>query len=233
MTKTLTATKERPILFNRPMVRAILEGRKTQTRRPLPARFQGGDAGGVWLPGGGRWQFGDEVIPNPFGAPGDHLYVRETHAFVTCDKDGPGAFYGPDRGIYSDYGEWFYVNYAADPGDITWDPPNFRPSIHMPRWASRLTLEVVSAYPQELTDMRETEAMAEGVERWPDSPYWKGGPHAVKGHPKSMPSALEAFRDLWDSIYVDRCPWGAGSWVWVVEFKVVAPESGRIAGGES
>ncbi len=168
---------EKPILFSGEMIRAVLDGRKTQTRRvvkPQPV--------GLWAaPGKSRC---------PYGQPGGRLWVRET-------------FY-PER---SHRGP---VSYRA-----TWprddDPPDggWKPSIFMPRWASRITLEIVSVRVEQVQDISEDDARAEGVDDGtgqtrPLHPYW--------------------FRALWDSINSKRgYGWEKNPWVWVVAFRRVIP----------
>jgi hypothetical protein len=214
----MSAVKERPILFSGAMVRAILDGKKTQTRRvlkpqapPIPMKAPFPTIPGAVYTAG--W-FEVEPAPQyvidkcPYGKPGDRLWVRETHAFVTCEQDRPGAFYGPDRDIRSDYGDWFYTNFAADPGDITWDPPRFRPSIHMPRWACRIRLEVVSVRVERLNEINEDGAQAEGLNGWIQAE------HSL--------TAKRRFMKLWDGINAKRGHgWESNPWVWVIEFKRV------------
>ena len=141
--------KERPILFSGPMVRAILDGRKTQTRRPVKMPKS---VNPVAL--GSMMQRASELGPLPgsaFGEPGDRLWVRETF-----DLDQP-AF--PDESDKS------RVLYRADHDPQHWGYFRWRPSIHMPRWASRIDLEVVSVRVERLQSISEDDARAEGVER--------------------------------------------------------------------
>ena len=178
---------ERPILFSAPMVRAILAGTKTQTRRvvkhPLAQNLS-------YIVDIGKGWFGDEEgevqIRCPYGQPGDRLWVREKWQAVSGNDRARHIMTHPrpDRG---------WLEYAATPRA---DEPAYkwRPSIHMPRWASRITLEIVSVRVERLNDMDGEDARAEGVACHAD------------------------FRDLWESIN------GAGSWatnpyVWVVEFR--------------
>jgi hypothetical protein len=230
--------KERPILFSAPMVRALLDGSKTQTRRVVKLQVIADE---MWT---GGWRIehravtmaverfnrtsgapdGDPVIC-PFGQPGDRLWVRETHRPI----------FGQTCGLIA-------VDYKADPQE-KWErmrdhagAPKWTPSIHMRRDYSRIQLEIVSVRVERLQDISEADAKAEGV-----APNWIGpldkGPngcgtegwlgdeyqnylHGVDGDPAY--TATESFRTLWDSIN------GAGSWaanpfVWVVEFKRVTP----------
>jgi len=206
--------KERPILFSGSMVRAILEGRKTQTRRiikPQPWRIVGQDVYGN-VDDMIFWRFGEKredwPTPNncPYGQRGDRLWVRETWA-----KNIQGCPNG--------------VTYRADHlnplGDGPANPITWKPSIHMPRIASRITLEITTVRVEKLWSITEADALAEGIT----------GPHHV-GYPAfrvpedSKPrysSAVAAFEALWDSINSKRAPWSYNLWVWVLEFKRVAP----------
>lgn len=203
--------KERPILFSGPMVRAIIEGRKTQTRRVIACDFDKTEPGRVFDYQLQRW------MECPYGKPGDRLWVRETFRFVDFE--------------HAD-GQWSAaVQYEADGarGPRTFDVNEdtrfgARPSIHMPRWASRIMLEVTEVRVERLQEISELDAQAEGVTF--DGSYWRGGPHRIKGTPKCMPTPASAFHDLWDSINAKR---GHGldsnPWVWVFSFKVL--EGGR------
>lgn len=146
--------KTRPILFSGPMVRAILEGRKTQTRRvvkPQPAHCAD-------LPMGKDLTFASAC---PYGQPGDRLWVRETWAVGTLfDYVRPSLLPKPDCESK------LAVDYAANPRRI-WhseDQGRWRPSIHMPRWASRITLEITSVRVERLQDISHKDAIAEGLE---------------------------------------------------------------------
>lgn len=199
--------KEKPILFSGPMVRAILEGRKTQTRR----LFKGRDYR-WWQACGG--EIGDEGLPvaeNSLGDPvtiygpyqiGDILWVRERHAM---DRDQTTVIYRADP-MFDD----------CKPGDFAW---KWRPSIHMPRWASRITLEVTEVRAQRLQDITEEDAKAEGADVWPYDPMQPmttgelGGEHPYRG----------GFAVLWDAINDHRATWNSNPWVWVYAFRRVTP----------
>lgn len=197
--------KERPILFSAPMVRAILAGTKTQTRlvvKPQPTGFLGGP--GVTMEDGTpaprvpvddcAGEFG-RVIQCPYGQPGDRLWVREAFAHVFDDKFGPV----PDSIIY-----------RADEGNGDW-PHGWRPSIHMPRCASRILLEIISVRVERLQEISEADAIAEGVS--PDMGLrWKSGDDTPRG----------MYGELWESINGPGS-WDANPFVWVVEFKRVQP----------
>lgn len=158
--------KERPILFSGEMVRAILEGRKTQTRRIIKGKR---DANGISI-----------EIPR-FGKIGDLLYVRETWSE---DFDGR-------------------IQYRADTDGTG---RKWKPSIHMPRRVSRITLEITNIRVERLNDISEEDSEAEGV-----SGTWTRDLN-YKWH----------FKKLWESLN-GAGSWEKNPWVWVVEFKVVQP----------
>jgi len=184
--------KERPIIFSSEMVRAIiLDGRKTQTRRVvrLPSWFQAityvDDA-----------QYKDCIerrVKCPYGGIGERLWCKET--FIKCEEPD-------DDGNYIIY-------YRADyPNDKTFGP--CKPSIYMPRWASRITLEITGVRVERIQDITEEDAKAEGCEighgLTDDSPFF----------------AREAFQKLWDSINAKRgYGWNENPWVFVISFKKV------------
>lgn len=219
--------KERPILFNGAMVRAILSGAKTQTRRVMKNQPQK-----VVVPGIGpmaaikkakglnRWLWPnarDQVIAEcPFGQPGDRLWVRETWADVNTDA-GPAFTYRADGGLKWCSDEAFPVQYERYPGmdfamwcsDLWADHPGhrWRPSIHMPRWACRLVLEITAVRAERLQAITEADAIAEGAPARvdPSELRWQ---HYV---PHSR-----GFIELWNSTGGD---WDSNPWVWVIEFK--------------
>lgn len=212
--------KSRPILFSGAMVRAILDGSKTQTRRICKASTQnqadiiGGaimddeitDLTGIGYFEGKAWR---EQVECPYGQPGDTLWVRECISKPTqWDVEGK-VFTG------------FYR--ASEPErQVRWQP-----SIHMPRWASRITLEITGIRVERLQDIAEADAKAEGIEEtatgWKSYEIIHAGPHKGMPHPHSHVdnrSPITSYRELWESIN------GAGSWdenpfVWVVEFRKV------------
>lgn len=208
--------KERPILFSGPMVRAILSGRKTQTRRVVKPQINVPRAPYGCIGGQGfGFIFGGQVVKCPYGELGDRLWVRET----TCIA--PKRFATPDDTCKTDYdGDKRFVSYKADghSEDAMRDYKlKWTPSIHVPRWASRLTLEIVSVRVERLHEISEGDAVAEGIEpvQMPTDEvmyedYVQGG--ALVARPVSC------YATLWDKIN------GAGAfstnpWVWVVEFK--------------
>ncbi|MEK6849805.1 MAG: hypothetical protein AABY01_04540 [Nanoarchaeota archaeon] len=206
---------DRPILFSGPMVRAILAGRKTVTRRVVrkPARATALSWGEAMAEAVRRgWRGAQKRGPEdgiewrcscPYGATGDRLWVREAH----CPLDMPHSPWPdlPHRcggdGQTAHYREGF---------DRT--APRWRPSIHMPRWASRLTLEIVSVRIERLQAITNQEARAEGVE--PDD-------IALEDGGERGPDYRGPFRDLWDQINGERpgCSWAESPWVWRIEFR--------------
>lgn len=192
--------KERPILFSGPMVRAILDGRKTQTRRPYnpKAGFPRED-GEVTPTTADAWT---DYGPCPIGQPGDRLWVRETW---TTTQYGKPVYRADSR----DRDGYFWPSVANDPKGVLW-----KPSIHMPRWASRITLEIVRVSVERVQDITEEGARAEGVTIGEDRS------HSFAEHGLPYRPHADAFHDLWQSIYGT---WDANPWVWAVEFRRVKP----------
>ncbi len=195
------AMTERPILFSGPMVRAILDGRKTQTRRVMNTR--GVPADEFWAK--------QEQRKRPAYEVGDHLWVRETWRL-----SGQYALYQPrELTTWAERtGATIAYRADADDGVAPW-----RPSIHMPRWASRSTLEVTDVRVERLQDIGEIDARAEGI--W----YQCGSKEITRGYLSCDESvlydtALQAFAGLWDSLNAKRgYGWDTNPWVWVIEFK--------------
>lgn len=212
------AVAERPILFSAPMVRAILDGRKTQTRRV--ARMT---ACGHVRRAHRRWHPGDPDASAacPYGQPGDLLWVRETWGIIPNGPDDyPYVIWQADRAVdwcdgNSRSGDVHYVSSDAKPN-------HWRPSIHMPRWASRITLEVVGARVERLQALTEEDARAEGcasdAERIAESGDMMKGLDS-RALPTRLRSARDGFRDLWNTINAKRATWGSNPWVWRVEFR--------------
>ena len=188
--------KENPILFSGAMVRAILDGKKTQTRRVIkwhhPVIVDEIEIHGKWQ----IWPMymtEDDLQPlkSPYGMLGDHLWVRET--FCTTGTLG-----------------WENVYYRATEKLWHGANPKWTPSIFMPRAASRITLEVQRVEVQRLQDISEEEAQAEGT-----TPYTASAEQLAY---------KPAFADLWDSINEKRgYGWDANPFVWVIEFKRILP----------
>ena len=219
--------RERPIIFSAPMVRAILAGAKTQTRRVVRQQITPLADGSSWhqfdhrgsnyrmnLRNGTVSQWSPLLQFCPYGQPGDRLWVRETHA---PQSDCWGSW---ERWTRGEGGPGPVIHYKAS-DERAW-VDRWRPSIHMPRWASRITLEITSVRVERLQDISEADAIAEGCIQNPNG-YYQGGPHKVIGL-KQMATAVRAYRDLWESIN-GPSSWDANPWVWVVEFKRVEGEA--------
>lgn len=188
---TQQTQKERPILFSGAMVRAILEGRKAQTRRTIK---------GVAL--ACLEAFTPEFVANPdnklcpYGNPGDRLWVRE-------------AFCWPD--------DYSIPIYKADTEDL---PPmdRWRPSIHMPRAASRIMLEITDVRAEQLKDISESDAIDEGLENYDELPICGNGFVSYAGPEIWHDTARASFFSLWQHINgpesLDENPW-----VWAITFK--------------
>lgn len=257
--------KELPILFSGPMVRAILEDRKFQTRRlikpqPDELREYGGHLpeGHVFCPIGdsdaGLGMRDPLLLKCPYGKPGDRLWVRETWRVGAWRNPESSSFDG-----FIDRGDWyapgrFALDYRASPdlirtpwvtperlqflkignqcvkdcekakeengfkkksiGIYKWDrgfsPCRWRPSIHMPRWASRILLEITKVRVERVQHISHQDSIAEGID-------------VVQGYaPRIKPTTIGqlAFSYLWNSIYAKRgFGWSVNPWVWVLEFK--------------
>ena len=192
-------TKERPILFSGPMVRAILDGRKTQTRRVVKLKCHDGFEVGPNYEGE-HWPVrGGDRMPCPYGKPGDRLWVRETHF-----KYGGGFIYRADYGNLTP---------ISDGIGGPW-----KPSIHMPRVASRISLEITGVRVDRLQDISNEDCVAEGITaigkgvRMPDGRYAQAGRYETKAS-----TVRQLYSELWESINGPDS-WAANPWVWVVEF---------------
>lgn len=191
--------KDRPIPFSAPMIRAILAGRKTQTRRALkPDLFLSASGAVVRMASAGPATTGIAEAHCPYWRePGDRLWVRE--AFRLCAE----ADSIKPRDTDAAYRIWYEADAPHQPGF-----GKLRPAMFMPRWASRITLKVTGVSVERLQDISEADAIAEGT---------PGGHGAIPGYAyNSTPG--EHYRHLWDSIN------GPGSWsanplVWVIEFE--------------
>lgn len=202
---------ERPILFSGPMVRAILDDRKTQTRRIINklrgigsiTEFQASNTKGY------DWTFRDRrmlwndlrhedlLARCPYGQPGDRLWVRETW----CPDQ-----YRADILDYQDDRLAYAADFKGEPGR------KWRRSIHMPRWASRILLEITDVRVERLQEITNDDAHAEGL-FVPECEYAQNGPRA----------AIIAFQALWGSIHaVSGLSWTANPYVWVIRFKRIA-----------
>ncbi|MDW3682986.1 hypothetical protein RA280_14760 [Cupriavidus sp. CV2] len=220
-------TKEHPIRFSGAMVRAILDDRKTQTRQIMKPQPTPGLDGWDWswpIPGKNvtpgtfdRWRADakNPLSPRycPYGKPGDRLWVRETHRAVY-----------PQDPTYNG-GEPIEYDYRATykPGDRLCDPTRWTPSIHMPRAACRLVLEVTRVRVERLNDCSFEDALAEGI------PDYRQMLTEQCTHGESADACARRLRWpqrqyalLWDEIN-GAGAWEANPWVWVVEFRRVQP----------
>ncbi|WP_434697102.1 hypothetical protein [Pseudomonas aeruginosa] len=222
--------RERPILFNDQMVRAILEGRKTVTRRVVTPQP---DFLGSMVDPNTPFKTLDAGlharITCPYGQPGDRLWVRETWTDVNM-CGAPALAYRADEdirdlmeepGFLDDRGAFNYDDPRVKPYPFAcWyaelDQARWRPSIHMPRWASRILLEVTAVRVERLQDISDPGALAEGVELEGEGVCWAGAAGTASDSP------VDSFRLLWELIN-GAGSWNANPWVWVVEFKRVAP----------
>lgn len=211
---------DRPIIFGAPMIRAIFDGRKTVTRRLVTGHdvIEERDDGTPW-PYYTTWSHGDDGSPwmaCPYGAPGDRLWVKETFA-ERVDIDGKD----PAQRARAKH----YLMFKADGGDPR-DPDSFhtwgrwRSPRYMPRWASRLALDVVSVRVERLHAITEEDARAEGVRELPlqegqAGAWWTADPSASL----AAPDPVLAFRKLWDNLNAKRAPWDSDPWVWRIEFR--------------
>ncbi|EPN6882002.1 hypothetical protein L7834_012100 [Providencia rettgeri] len=223
--------KERGIIFNTEMVRAILDGRKTQTRRALTSKnylkITKASGCGEFHPE----SLGDKDTQefycqhSPFGQIGDRLWVRETYSLlgnedacpidwndnIVNDKTEAARIYRASCVQKSgDYGLW------SIPDEADWKPHteemkfegSWTPSIHMPRWASRITLEITDVRVERLQEASDDDFKAEG---YPLERELTGG----------STDAFCWFRHLWDSVSKPDCNYESNPWVWVIEFKRV------------
>jgi hypothetical protein len=215
--------KERPILFTGAMVRAILDGRKTMTRRVVKREWppHGGGTSRAFVPRDGKDDFvtfsqpytdlqGEPIwfyswgnarrLRCPYGAPGDRLWVREAFAYSVKDPDSFGEGFSrethhavPREGHHG--GDWTHYEPDGNGGLVTTSvKPKWKPGIHMPRWASRLTLDVTAVRVERLQDITEDDARAEGFD------------------------SRTAIADAWTAMH-GAGSWDANPWVWCIQFK--------------
>ncbi|EOX9507704.1 TPA: hypothetical protein ACXI22_004734 [Citrobacter amalonaticus] len=225
---------ERGMIFNGEMVRAILDGRKTQTRRVVKG-VEGADS---FTP---EWDINGEqifvvcgekdhtqmnpvlgAISCPFGAVGDRIWVRETFQGPLVSEE----LFEEYRAYPEKFETPQYCEYAADGGakpeycDLDDNIRHgWRPSIHMPRWASRITLEITDVRVERLNDISQEDALAEGMELTGWKPTYSDPDSGGE-----VCTPYDNFAELWQSIY-SAGSWLSNPWVWVIEFR-------RIEGGD-
>ncbi|CAH5467356.1 TPA: hypothetical protein ACK2W5_006077 [Klebsiella oxytoca] len=217
---------ERGMIFNGEMVRAILDGRKTQTRRPvkfpvldksLGCELAGNELAGELSAG--------SYLNSAFGKPGDRIWVREAYRFPASLDDVSPTGVG-EMAMATGYKKPWAPTFYEFTGTFSdgWKgfetPPKvsgagkLRPSIHMPRWASRILLEITEVRVERLNSIHDVDAMREGIQNLTTCSHADFGiPGVVNAqHP------VRAFQLLWESIYGAES-WKANPWVWVIEFK--------------
>lgn len=207
--------KERPILFNDQMVRAILEGRKAVTRR-IAKPVTHPDLGNIYAPGALVLEREPQHVIDracPYGQPGDRLWVREAWQgpLISDEEQAANQSWWKDMTKFQDPA---HCAYRASGDDNEYVDPDgyfhckWKPSIHMPRWASRILLEITAVRVERLQDITPNQCIAEGAWREKDKELGRAQ------------EAIAAFADLWRSTGGD---WDANPWVWVIEFKRVTP----------
>lgn len=252
MHPTTTDTKvgrEKPIIFSGESVRAIMSGRKNQTRRvvkPQPGMEENGDIHFKWATfyangltytwgsngvGGENWQANDHPKEDKFAEAlkrgpankfvpyrvGDRLWVREGHRFYGRERNGmiEGGFEyrGGDARGFTDFSSKYPVQrMVATEFEIAYrmgKVNKWKPPIHMPRWASRLALEVTAMRVERLQEISEADCLAEGGWAYANLPIHK--------------APCRSFQEAWDTINGKKYPWSSNPWVWVIEFKPVTP----------
>ncbi|HCI6087271.1 TPA: hypothetical protein NPN72_001273 [Klebsiella pneumoniae] len=198
--------KERGMIFNGEMVRALLDGRKTQTRRPIKwkqTRFtEIGER-----EDGSKWPWSEDAEhacdfwhPCPFGAVGDRIWVRETWASGLSTKSTLA---------------YRATHKREDLEDGFYDTIKWTPSIHMPRWASRILLEITDVRVERLNAISQEDAQAEGMELTGWRPTYSDPDSGGE-----VMTPYDNFAELWSSIYGED-GWKSNPWVWVIEFKLV------------
>lgn len=202
-------TKERPILFSAPMVRAILNGSKTQTRRvmkPQPTPWCQGMQTPIYTatPLSAFIEGAPIFLPNPYGKAGDQVWVRESWEVLVVEQHNVALGYAatPERERSIDREA---LTLEQDEQAARFEKKSgFVPSIHMPRWASRIQLEITGVRVERLNDISVNDSIAEGC----NSSFEKGDTRGAKA----------CFQDLWESIN-GAGSWSQNPWVWVIEFE--------------
>ena len=221
--------KEYPILFSGDMVRAILAGRKTQFRRPVKCQpFEVTDEG-VDV------EFFTGNLKCPFGV-GDRMWVKETWChYHTLDNrlssdgrsleeisDGMVGYKADGYLSIEDFKQLKTHSRSSVHTEVVIRHDRWLPSIYMPRWASRITLEVTGVRVERLQSITEEDAISEGMRKNVSGCHWCGAPHKAHGFPRQHNSAGKAFGDIWNAIYAKKgFGWDVNPWVWVIEFRVL------------
>ncbi|HFP6242285.1 TPA: hypothetical protein ACHJMM_004644 [Klebsiella pneumoniae] len=237
---------ERGMIFNAEMVRAILDGRKTQTRRVMKVQPESNQLGLLLITDStkrsdiGKYHWAEsnatgnhvrsKLFSCPFGAVGDRIWVREAYRFPASLDDVSPTGVG-EMAVATGYRKPWAPTFYEFTGTFSdgWkgfetppkvsDAGKLRPSIHMPRWASRILLEITDVRVERLNSIHDVDAMREGIQNLTTCSHADFGiPGVVNAqHP------VRAFQLLWESIY-GADSWRANPWVWVIEFK-------RVEGG--
>ena len=238
---------ERPIIMQDSSVRAILDGRKTQTRRVITHRhgihflggmgqeddpscwgwsFDGPDHSGYMVLERGlnqRHDRGMVSMPCPYGEVGDLLWVKETWQVATGARSGDlGAAvrYREDNSIQAC---WMP---ASKPLPLGLTFARWRSPLFMPRWASRLTLRITDVRVQRVQEISEDDAIAEGAQHYPDIPtgilqHSRWSMFEPSSTDDCLGTARHAFGNYWDHIHAKRAPWSSNPWVWAISFEVM------------
>mgnify|MGYP000491065299 FL=1 len=193
--------KERPILFSAPMVRAILSGAKTQTRRVVKQDREGL----LDCKPTPAWDAFWQCVACPYGQPGDRLWVRETFGDCTPGADAVVGTKWERPWYRADADDYGLLGHDGE-GPVYVEDVQWRPSIHMPRWASRILLEITDVRVERVQDISDRDARDEGAEHIGD----------CEG------AYVAGFRRLWEAINGDDS-WAENPWVWVVTFRRVEP----------
>lgn len=200
-------SREIPILFSAPMVRAILAGTKTMTRRLVKPQPEPWPANPAFL------RRSDDLLTleqlaarSPYGAPGAKLWVRETFSLEQAAETDDTISYRSDGACHERDGERIC---SRAPFKVGADALRWKPAIFMPRWASRITLEVTSVRVERLQEISEEDAKAEGVDSV-----------SLSDVPRNCTlTHRDDFAQLWDTINGKKAPWASNPWVFVVSFR--------------
>lgn len=193
--------KEHPVLFSTPMIQAILENRKTMTRRVVKWPVNGENRNGLirlWMPNDLEKNRNEIIKRCPYGKVGNKLWVRETWC-SSCSNGKTACYKTDNNGKLLAY--WPQCKETI-----------VKPSIFMPRWASRITLEITSIKVERLWDITPQDAVAEGADYMPPA----------KLRDERLTASQIVFAGLWDKLNAKRgYSWANNPWVWVLSFKVI------------